>query len=73
MLKSTQNEFLIKKKTNQTQFLNQIKCLFQISDLMYTSVFFIKKKNPWNYHIWCLLQTMFIQVKENDIVHILCN
>lgn len=39
MLKSTQNEFLILKKTNQTQFLNQIKCLFQISDLMYTSVF----------------------------------
>lgn len=72
MLKSTQNEFLILKKTNQTQFLNQIKCLFQISDLMYTSVFLFKK-NPWNYHIWCLLQTMFIQVKENDIVHILCN
>lgn len=44
MLKSTQNEFLILKKTNQTQFLNQIKCLFQISDLMYTSVFFIFKK-----------------------------
>lgn len=44
MLKSTQNEFLIKKKPNQTQFLNQIKCLFQISDLMYTSVFFIFKK-----------------------------
>lgn len=45
MLKSTQNEFLILKKTNQTQFLNQIKCLFQISDLMYTSVFLLKKKS----------------------------
>lgn len=45
MLKSTQNEFLILKKPNQTQFLNQIKCLFQISDLMYTSAFLLKKKS----------------------------